>query len=73
MTVQDANSAHDGFGFGIIEMPEVPGQEIIDSMHGGYGNMKGVVQGIGWKRSSLKKRFGQPNYCLCDRQYGNTG
>ena len=53
-----ANVSYDRFGFGIIEMSIVPRQKIVYTMHGGYCNMKRIVQGFGWQRSSLKKRFG---------------
>ena len=73
MVMQKANSSHDGFGFGIIDMAVIPSQEIIDPMNSGYGNMLGIVQCLGRKCFVLKKCFGQPNHGLCDRQYGNTG
>jgi hypothetical protein len=41
--VDGANAANNGFGFSIIKMPTVPGQEIIDTMDSRYGNVKGVV------------------------------
>ena len=42
-----ADASYDRFGFGVIEMPVVPRQKIIDTMHSGHGNVKGVVQGLG--------------------------
>jgi hypothetical protein len=41
--VYGANAANNGFGFRIIKMPTVPGQEIIDTMDSRYGNVKGVI------------------------------
>jgi hypothetical protein len=41
--VYGADAAHDRFGFSIRKMPTVPGQEVIDTMDGRYGNVKGVV------------------------------
>ena len=73
MPVYGANASHDRFGFGIVEMPTVPSQKIVDTMHGGYGKMKSIVQGFGRKCPSLKKRIRQLNYDLGNRQYGNTG
>ena len=47
IAVYGADGPYDGFGFGIIEMPIVPRQKIVDTVHSGYGNVKGVVQGLG--------------------------
>ena len=47
MVMQKANSSHDGFGFGVIEMAVIPSQEIIDPMNSGYGNMLCIVQCLG--------------------------
>jgi len=41
--VHGADTANDRFGFSIVKMPTVPGQEIIDTMDSRYGNVKGVI------------------------------
>jgi len=41
--VYGADAPNHGFGFSIIKMPAVPGQEIIDPMDGRYGNVEGVI------------------------------
>jgi hypothetical protein len=41
--VHGADAANDGFGFSIVKMPTVPGQEIIDTLDSRYGNVKGVI------------------------------
>jgi hypothetical protein len=64
--VCDTDASNDGFGFGIIKMAKVPGQEIIDAMYSGYGNVKRVIQGLDRDGASLEKRFGQYHYILCD-------
>ena len=33
MPVYATNAPHDGFGFGIIKMPTVPSQKIIDAVY----------------------------------------
>ena len=73
MPVYGTDAPHDGFGFGIIKMPTVPGQEIIGAMDGGYGKMKRIIQGLGRKGPPLEKRFGQRDDGFRDWQYGNTG
>jgi len=45
--VYGADAAHDGFGFSIIKMPAVPGQEIIDTMDSRDGNVEGVIIAVG--------------------------
>lgn len=72
ITVYGSDVSNAGFGFGIVMMSEVPGQEIIDTMHSGYGNVKGIVQRFGRQGFLLEKRFGQRHYGLCDWQDGKT-
>jgi hypothetical protein len=38
-----ADAASDGFGFSIVKMPTIPGQERIDTVDSRYDNMKGVI------------------------------
>ena len=73
MLVYAANAAHDGFGFGIIKMPTVPRQKIIDAVNCGYGNMQGIVQGPGRQGSTLEKNFGQRDDASRYGQYGSAG
>jgi hypothetical protein len=41
--VHGADATNDRFGFSMVQMPTVPGQEIIDTMDSRYGNVKGVI------------------------------
>lgn len=61
-----ADASNDGLGFGIVEMSEVPGQKIIDTMHSGYGNVQSIIQSLGRKGFSFKKHLGQSRHGLCD-------
>ena len=64
---------HDRFGFGIIKMPAVPSQKIVNTVYRGYGNMQGIVQGLGRQDSSFEKHFGQRHGTPCNGQNENTG
>ena len=73
MPVYATNAADDGFGFGIIKMPTVPGQKIINAVYHGHGNMQDIVQGPGGQGFSLEKHFGQRNDAPRNGQYGYAG
>ena len=73
MPVYSTNASHDRFSFGIIEMPTVPSEEIIDTMYSGYGNMQGVIQSLRRKGFLLEKCFGQCDNSICNWQYGHIG
>ena len=66
------DASNDGPGFGIVEMSEVPGQKIIDTVHGGYSNMQSIIQSLGREGFPLEKRLGQSRHGLRDRKYGHT-
>ena len=69
MPVYATNAAHDGFGFGVIKVPTVPSQKIIDVVYRGYGNMQCIVQGLGWQGFPLEKHFGQRDDATCNGQF----
>ena len=71
--MQVANSSHDRLGFGVVKMPAIPRQQVVDSMHRGYGKMNGIILCSGRYRPRLQQRLGKRYDWIVDHQYRNTG
>lgn len=68
MSLQATNGSHDRLGLGIVKMPAIPRQQIVNTVHGGDGKVKRITLGSGRQRSTLEKRAGQRDNRLRDRQ-----